>query len=183
MAFSASTISKTICHISNTDLTPPCSVLTFDLVLLHLLSVACFAYLVVVLSTALSPGYFTSHSPSLDGLAGSKSQDLDGERGDVFVMWDLALGDPSTPENLADSDRANSDSGPSYGSAVRQQSNMITPGDPSTASATVDAVDRFARDRVAFYVPLLASSLASTASFCVSSTIIRPGKLCYRPLL
>lgn len=169
MAFSAATIAKTICIAASHTSVPQCSVLTIDLLLLHALSLASFAYLLVVLSTALSPGYLASHSPSLEGVDVSNSDGVGGEAGSMFVMWELALGGSakqSTTDLAGGYETA-------YGTATQ------TPiGGPTTVmtEAGSEDVDRFTKGRVGLYVPLLFSSMAVLGSLCAVSTRGFPGE-------
>lgn len=175
MAFSASTISKTIClQHSNTGM-PKCSVLTSDLLLLHGLSLASFAYLLTVLSTALSPGYLASHSPSLSDLDGMNSDGVGGEAGGIFLMWDLALGGSPkvSPADFPDGYQARGET--VYGTAPPAvAASRVTSTTTEPSSETVNGnrkPDRFANGRVGMYVPLLFTSLAVV--FCISAVSTR----------
>lgn len=169
MAFSASTISKTICIDHSPTSVPQCSGLTFDLILLHGLSLAAFAYLVVVLSTALSPGYLTSHSTSLEGVDAADSNGVGGEVGSVFVMWDLAIGD-SPKTNAGD---VESDIREGYGTASRAIPDVER---TVVEQDQVQSTDRFAKGRVGMYSALLSTSLAVIFSISAVSTGGFPGE-------
>jgi hypothetical protein len=139
--------------------------------LLHSLSLASFAYLVIVLSTALSPGYFASHSTSLDGLDAMGGEGVGGEEGSVFVMWDLALGDspkglqaelPGETSRPSGYETAYGTAGPSVaGGSAAVEVEAAVPAD------NAGRADRFASGRVGLYVPLLVASVGAIASLSV----------------
>ncbi|KAK8847530.1 hypothetical protein IAR55_005388 [Kwoniella newhampshirensis] len=107
MAFSAFTLEQGVCSPTFPEfLLPTCPLLTFDLTLLHLLSTATLALLLVILSAALSPSYYLSMSPSSTSL--SESQGISGGAGkggisQGFVMWELALASPPSSPYLGPS--------------------------------------------------------------------------------
>jgi hypothetical protein len=168
MAFSYFTLVSSVCAQTVHDIfTPTCHVLTFDLTLLHLLSTATLALLLVILSTALSPNYYASLSPSFGEGADGKD-----DEGDMLVMWELALASPpSSPLLGPDAIASASADGAGYG--TRSTTTPIkASGDGSSKSDAQEHVertrievvaprkrDKFAEGRVWTYIPLLLSSI------------------------
>nr|XP_031858213.1 uncharacterized protein CI109_006356 [Kwoniella shandongensis]KAA5525285.1 hypothetical protein CI109_006356 [Kwoniella shandongensis] len=101
MAFSAFTLQNGVCATALPEfLLPTCPLLTFDLTLLHLLSTATLALLLVILSAALSPSYYLSLSPSSTSISESIQGGKSGMGGQGFVMWELALASPPSSPHL-----------------------------------------------------------------------------------
>ncbi|WVQ98168.1 hypothetical protein IAU59_005290 [Kwoniella sp. CBS 9459] len=91
MSFSLFTLNQSTCQPAFPDhMLPSCPLLTFDLTLLHLLSITSFIQLLMILSSILSA--FTGLSKSGDIGAGAG--------GEGFVMWELALASPSASPML-----------------------------------------------------------------------------------
>lgn len=176
MAFSQFTIDQGVCFNpknlpkagggSESLRLPACPILTFDMALLHLLSTATLALLLVILSTVLAPGYDLSHSMHHDPAAGSPRDSYDmgmGKGGSGgLVLWDLAMapvdaGDGGERERLH-VERYGATEGDEVGGS----------GSSGAAeSARVPAVpvyDKFAKGRVSSYSVLLACSLGVVAS-------------------
>lgn len=167
MSFSAFTISEGICStsISETNL-PTCPILTFDLILLHLLSTLTLCLLLVVLSTALSPGYYLSHSRENDG-TGVKD---DPESVDMLVMWDLALASSPSSPRLGASTSAAPGVPKTYGTADP----ALVVGE-TTSTEAVARKDKFAQGRLVSYSSLLLCSLGVLGA-SILSIINSPGR-------
>ncbi len=175
MAFSAFILKRGVCSndIAFNSTVPKCPLLTFDLFLLHLLSTADLALLLVILSTALSPSYYISHSPSLldrDGLAKNP------ESTDAFIMWDLALASPPSSPRL---DATPSSSTKTYGTATPatpltpaahpQPSNPYADGEsPSGDSLPPPRKDKFAEGRLWNYASLCSCSMGAIITTALS---------------
>jgi hypothetical protein len=167
MAFSAFTLGEGVCASSRPEIfIPTCPLLTFDMANLHILSIATFAHLLVILSTALSPGYYLSYSLLQDGSGsggegagshGSKIDDADGYDG--FVMWDLAVSSPPASPYL----------GPSRGFGI-EPSAASTPGSASasasarTATATTYGTTDFGPSPYAQPTPSASTNTSSTGT-------------------
>lgn len=160
MAFSAFTLSKGVCStILYEHILPSCPLLTWDLTLLHLISTVTLALMLVILSTALSPGYAMSLSSA--GEEAGQGSAARGEGGDDgFVMWELALASgPGTPLE-----------GPistGYGSMAVGDGGIVGAG----ASVPVPVVqgvirrkDKFAEGRIWSYIPLGICSVGASAA-------------------
>ncbi|WVQ75898.1 hypothetical protein IAR50_005533 [Cryptococcus sp. DSM 104548] len=99
MAFSAFTLEQGVCSPTLPEvLLPTCPLLTFDLSLLHLLSLCTFALLLVILSNALSPGYYASLMDDEEAAEAAGVGKPAGEQG--FVMWELAVGSEANSPTL-----------------------------------------------------------------------------------
>ncbi len=167
MAFSAFTITEGVCSIdlSQTYL-PTCPLLTFDLIILHLLSTSALALCLVVLSTALLPSYWLAHS-NIEGVPSGKD---DPESTDAFVMWDLALASPPSsprlsPQNSLQPSQARTYGTTSPGIPILPES-YPQPG--STPTEIPVKRDKFAAGRLWYYVPLLLCSIFACAACIIS---------------
>ena len=175
MSFSSFTLGEGVCSSSSKGvLLPTCPLLTFDLALLHLLSTATLALLLVILSNTLSPNYYTSISNLADEeddeegtsiSAGDRGRGRGGGvkngRGSVLVMWELAINSPPSSPRL---DPTSSLSGPSrpngYG-ATETTTNASHSG-PATVRDDTSVIrkrDRFSEGRIIWYSLLLLVSL------------------------
>ena len=145
MAFSAFILRRGMCTFKISDITlPTCPLLTFDLALLHFLSVACLALMLVILSTVLAPTYHLSLSPS----AGPEELQ-DPEATGMFVMWDLALASPPSSPRIKPV-------ASTYGSTQAAQE----PTNPyAESNGVAKRRDKFAEGRVMSYLPLAIGSL------------------------
>lgn len=101
MSFSAFTIANGVCSANTTKSfsLPTCPLLTFDMALLHALSTSTLALLLVILSTALSPGYAAS-------LSGIDEEDGTRREGEGLIMWELAINSPPPSPTLAPTSRS-----------------------------------------------------------------------------
>lgn len=172
MAFSAFTIHEGVCSTSYSELyLPTCPLLTFDLFLLHLLSITNLALLLVILSTALSPNYYLSNSTSLE--IDEEGGKADPESTDVFLMWDFVL---DSPPQLPVEDQ-NSPLLPSsskfYGAVPATPKRARAYSQPSpeqtTPRSSVPAKkDKFADGRLRSYVPLLLGSIGAGGASLLS---------------
>ncbi|OCF33860.1 hypothetical protein I316_04572 [Kwoniella heveanensis BCC8398] len=188
MSFSLFTLNQSTCQPAFPDhMLPSCPLLTFDLTLLHLLSITSFVQLLMILSSILSS--------SSSGLL--KNGDAGG--GEGFVMWELALASPpaSPPlkpqRSLRSSGRtAGSPTNSSTVAGVRSYGatstkpqpfsalelssstrDLTMPGSPhepsmarshigtASTSTSIGKKDKFAIARLRTYIPL------SIASLCV----------------
>lgn len=150
MAFSAVIVNDGVCARSLSVVRlPSCPLLTFDLTVLHLLSVSSLALLLVILSSICKPGYEMSHSLL------SESESEDGSpKGGGLVLWDMALA--PIPEPSA---------GPS--TAVRSTYGALSGEEAAVASAAAAPDfspppaprDKFAEGRLWSYAPLVVCSL------------------------
>jgi hypothetical protein len=137
--------------------------LTFDLILLHLLSITSLSLLLVILSIALSPSYHLSLS-DIEG--GSKS---DPESMDAFVMWDLALASPPSSPRVEEQGPFSPTTPRSYGTVpprpIMGSHSYSQPGPssapPASPPPTNRIKDKFAEGRVWSYVPLLVCSVGA----------------------
>jgi len=163
MSFSAFTFGEGVCSVSiSTDpdasphrdfQLPTCPILTFDLALLHLLSTATLALLLVILSTALSPAYQASQS-DIEGVGLKASREED----DVLIMWDLAINSPPPSPRLEPA-LMGGERGRSYG-AVEVE--VEAEAGPSGGTAVFEAPvkkDRYETGRVLTHGLLLLVSL------------------------
>jgi hypothetical protein len=176
MAFSAFTVTEGVCSPNISELyLPTCRLLTFDLVLFHLLSISTLALLLVIVSAALSPSYYRSLSLSADGNATEEDPDAAG----VFVMWELAIA--SAPSSPRLGPVAGPSAAPSYGTNV-----PATPSRPEKSTiagqVTIDNVpkvkrDKFAEGRVWSYTPLLLCSLGTMGAAILMIVKSRYGEL------
>lgn len=154
MAFSSFTLGEGVCSSSDRGagvLLPTCPLLTFDLALLHLLSTATLALLLVTLSNTLSPSYNATLSEiNKDPASGSGSA----QRGNVLVMWELAISSPPPSPTL------HPVAGSGYGSTD------LAPASASSSSVPTSTArrDRFAEGRVLSYSLLLVVSLGVIVS-------------------
>lgn len=150
MAFSSFTLGEGVCSSSDQSvLLPTCPLLTFDLALLHLLSTATLALLLVILSNTLSPSYYASLS-NLSDVSQDRGK-APARGGSVLVMWELAVhSPPSSPRLLP----AAGSSG--YGAT---DATVSTPTDGAIVKR-----DRFAEGRVVSYSLLLLASLGVAIS-------------------
>lgn len=175
MAFSAFTVKSGVCNqeLSSVYL-PACPLLTFDLVLLHLLSIATLALLLVIMSSTLSPNYYLSLSSSAEDQAAASK--LHPEGSDVLVMWDMALSSPPPSPGLRPSRSlvgayktyGTQDTGPRTSSSATAYSQ---PGSSEVQSVEDPEVlappalpkrrDKFASGRAWSYIPLLLCSLGT----------------------
>lgn len=119
MSFSAFTLGEGVCSASSSHPfeLPTCPLLTFDLALLHLLSTSTLALLLVILSTALSPGYAASLS-SVDGKQGQ------GDGG--LIMWEMAIDSPPSSPTISPL-RFGEASGSGYGAVEEVSTRSSTP--------------------------------------------------------
>jgi hypothetical protein len=171
MTYSYFTLVSSVCAEAVQQLfTPTCPVLTFDLALLHLLSTTTLALLLVILSTALSPNYFASMSPSYEA-----SKD---DQESMFVMWELALASPPSSPRLGPTRMDTGFTPIGYGTtgcpSAKKSSQLSDVENPyetgrgaSATMADVMAVrkrDKFADGRLWSYFPLLGCSLGVTIS-------------------
>jgi hypothetical protein len=101
MSFSAFTIANGVCSASTNKSfnLPTCPLLTFDMALLHVLSTSTLALLLVILSTALSPGYAAS-------LSGIEDEDGTRREGEGLIMWELAVNSPPPSPTLPATSRS-----------------------------------------------------------------------------
>ena len=175
MSFSSFTLGEGVCSSSTQGvLLPTCPLLTFDLALLHLLSTATLALLLVILSNTLSPGYYTSISnleldSDAEGRGVGTTTDGQGKgMGSMFVMWELAISSPPPSPRLAPATAHSSTTGPSgYGSTETRHIHNDTPPATDGAGAFTSSAstggsgrkDRFAEGRVVCYSLLLLVSL------------------------
>jgi hypothetical protein len=147
MSFSAFTLGEGVCSASSNPFElPTCPLLTFDLALLHLLSTSTLALLLVILSTALSPGYAASLS-NIDG------KPREGEEGGL-VMWEMAVNSPPQSPRLGPAVLnlgAGSGSGSGYG-AIESDIPRPTP--------SVSKTDRYAKGGVVVHALLLLVSIS-----------------------
>jgi len=178
MAFSAFTLHKGVCSTVVSDIfLPTCPLLTVDLALLHLLSTCNLALLLVILSTALSPLYYLSLSPSFPDTDAGGPAKVDPEAADAFVMWDLALASPPSSPRL-DATPSSRTYGTSVPATPITPASRASPSNPyqspaKASSASAEGAtpprrrDRFAEGRIWSYVPLAGCSLgvAGTAAF------------------
>jgi hypothetical protein len=163
MAYSAFTINEGVCSTSYSKLyLPTCPLLTFDLCLLHLLSITNLALLLVILSTALSPNYYLLHSPSLD--TETAAGETQTEAIDAFVMWDYVLESPSSippgehsPPLLPSSPKRTL----TYPQQSLGEGTSNLPGGPSRR-------DKFAEGRLRSYVALLLGSIGAGGASVLS---------------
>ncbi|KAK4686526.1 hypothetical protein P7C73_g3613, partial [Tremellales sp. Uapishka_1] len=170
MAFSAFTLQKGVCSSTTSHIfLPTCPLLTFDLALLHLLSSATLALLLVILSLALSPSYLSSYSLTSPDNPDGDEQSTKADDG--FVMWELALASP--PKSHANLPEAlppfisYGTPGPTTPLAYAQPNpyNSLLPASPSTAEFDAPRkTDKFAEGRVWSYGPL------AVCSVCVAVT-------------
>lgn len=183
MAFTAYITQTSVCVSQIEEIyLPTCPILTLDLTLLYLLSISTLALLLVILSTALSPKYYSSLSPSLDGVP----QSPESSQGDMFVMWDLALASPPSTPRLGPT-RTLASSSPvvrTYGTSVPATPVALatgeTPANPYAAETPlVKRRDKFAEGRVWSYAILLGCSLGVTGS---AIGVIRIGDLGALPM-
>lgn len=161
MAFSASTLKAGICSTSFSELyLPTCPLLTFDLILLHLLSITTLSLLLVILSIALSPSYHLSLSSlHVDGKNDPESMD-------AFVMWDLALASPPSSPHLERGDPLSGAGSRSYGAVAAEpmMGNGSYPQPTQTGQAEplpIAKKDKFGEGRVWSYIPLLLCSIGA----------------------
>lgn len=152
MSFSAFTFGEGVCSVSSDSgadrdfQLPTCPILTFDLALLHLLSTATLALLLVILSTALSPAYHASLS-EFEGVNKSTR-----EGNDVLFMWDLAINSfPPSPRLVASSSRE-----AGYGAVDAVEA---APSDGTIVFEAPVKRDRYASGRVLTHGLLLLLSL------------------------
>ena len=173
MAYSAFTIHEGVCSTSYSKLyLPTCPLLTFDLFLLHLLSITNLALLLVILSTALSPNYYLIHSTSVDTEIEGEAQ---AEPIDAFVMWDFVLeSPPSTPPGEHRSPLLPTSS-KSYGAVPATPKRILTysqpspeQGVPSHATDSPARRDKFAEGRLRSYVALLLGSVGAGGASVLS---------------
>ncbi|ORX34004.1 hypothetical protein BD324DRAFT_637992 [Kockovaella imperatae] len=140
MAFCAFILRRGMCSLSVSEVDlPTCPLLTFELALLHFISVSCLALLLVILTTVTAPTYLFSLSPSVDD---SSEEAQDPESVGIFVMWDLALASPPPSPRIKPS-------APNYGATLTDR-----PSNPY-AEIPVAKKDKFADGRVMLYLPLL----------------------------
>ena len=173
MAFSRFILKLGICSTSFSELyLPTCPLLTFDLILLHLLSITTLSLLLVILSIALSPGYHLSLS---DMEAGSKA---DPESMDAFVMWDLALASPPTSPRVEEPNPFSPRTLRSYGTVtpvpVMGSESYPQPGPSAPVTSPTPVLktkDKFAEGRLWSYIPLLACSLGGCGAS--SATLVK----------
>lgn len=154
MAFSSFTLGEGVCSSSERGvLLPTCPLLTFDLALLHLLSTATLALLLVILSNTLSPSYYATLSLTDSG----SGKDLQGDAGpsSMLVMWELAVGSPPPSPRLQPSSSA---APTGYGAIDSMPAPAVETPSSSSAPPTVKR-DRFAEGRVISYALLLLVSL------------------------
>jgi hypothetical protein len=170
MTYSYFTLVSSVCAEAVQQLfTPTCPVLTFDLALLHLLSTTTLALLLVILSTALSPNYFASMSPSYEA-----SKD---DQESMFVMWELALASPPSSPRLGATRMDTGFTPIGYGTTgtptTKKQAQLSDVENPYEAgqgasATTVDVMvrkrDKFADGRLWSYFPLLGCSLGVAIS-------------------
>ena len=166
MSFSAFTLGEGVCSASASSShpfeLPTCPLLTFDLALLHLLSTSTLALLLVILSTALSPGYAASLS-NMDG----KSREEGG-----LVMWELAVNSPP-PSPLPAILTLGGGSG--YGAIDEDEAmtRIVTP--------PIKRQDRFAKGGVVVYALLLLISVGVVISAIVLMTKGEFGRYLHGP--
>ncbi|WOO85109.1 uncharacterized protein LOC62_06G008606 [Vanrija pseudolonga] len=146
MAFSAVIVNDGVCASSLSVVRlPACPLLTFDLAVLHLLSVSSLALLLVILSSICKPGYEMSHS-----LLSESDSESGSPKGGGLVLWDLALA--PIPEPAA---------GPS--SALRSTYGTVEAVEAAAAAPDFSPPpaprDKFAEGRLWSYVPLVVCSL------------------------
>lgn len=169
MSFSSFTLGEGVCSSSSKGvLLPTCPLLTFDLALLHLLSTATLALLLVILSNTLSPSYYTSISNLIDDEEnedrtsdGDRGGGMKNGRGSVLVMWELAINSPPPSPRL---DPASHLSGTSRstGYGATETSTSINHSVPVTVRDSTPGIvkrDRFSEGRVICYSLLLLVSL------------------------
>jgi len=172
MAFSAFTINEGVCSTSYSELyLPTCPLLTFDLFLLHLLSITNLALLLVILSTALSPSYYLSNSSSLE--ANDNGVKVDPESTDAFVMWDFALDSPPHSPVGEPSSPLLSSASKSYGAVPatpkrNRAYSQPSPGHDTPSSASSVKRDKFAEGRLWSYIPLLLGSMGAGGASVLS---------------
>lgn len=128
----------------------------------------------VVLSTALSSGYYTSLSTSLQSDNGEVNEGMGEEGGDVFVMWELALEESPKKGNTALSETRGEIGTAGYG-ATRPDQALSANTAVSTETSTSRQTDKFAGGRVGLYVPLIGASLSAFSAICVVSASGYPG--------
>ncbi|WVQ83187.1 hypothetical protein IAT38_005326 [Cryptococcus sp. DSM 104549] len=200
MAFSAFTLQQGVCSPTLPEfLLPTCPLLTFDLTLLHLLSTATLALLLVILSSTLDPNYFLSFSEDED------AEELEGSGGKSqgFVMWELALASaPSSPVlGPSTAPKLRAGLSPTTPSTVRSYGTPLPatpltganpyaqPGEGPTMPGTAEIGlgseaahemkpppkrrDKFAEGRVWTYVPL---GLCSLGVACASMLVLNFGE-------
>lgn len=175
MSFSAFTIHEGVCStdLSDTYL-PTCPILTFDLVLLHLLSIVTLCLLLSVLSTALSPGYYLAHSSAAAYGDGAKD---DPESADMLVMWDLALASPPSSPRVAPA-LLNPYASKSYGTTESTVPVLGTQGDdPEFPAPITTRRDKFAQGRLASYLAIFTCSLGVCGA-SITSILNSPGRYC-----
>ncbi|ODO08618.1 hypothetical protein L198_00350 [Cryptococcus wingfieldii CBS 7118] len=170
MAFSAFTLEQGVCSPTLPEvLFPTCPLLTFDLSLLHLLSLCTFALLLVILSNALSPGYYASLLEDEEVAEAAGVGKTTGGQG--FVMWELAVGSETGSPILGPSraeDRPNTAStSVSYGT-LSPTTALRNPYAPEHAEAqdTSDPLfpaptkrDKFPEGRLWTYLPMALCSI------------------------
>ncbi|WVF69688.1 hypothetical protein IAT40_004467 [Kwoniella sp. CBS 6097] len=182
MSFSLFTLNQSTCLPSLPDhMLPSCPLLTFDLTLLHLLSISSFIQLLMIFSSILS----TSSGLLKDGESG----------GEGFVMWELALASPPhSPQLLPQQDlppfsgNSGLSTDPTNPSGVRSYgatstSPQVEPtmpgsqhGPASRLSSRVGKTssgkrDKFAIGRLRTYIPLSIVSL-SVGCGAIASNLI-----------
>ncbi|WVN89340.1 uncharacterized protein L203_104563 [Cryptococcus depauperatus CBS 7841] len=184
MAFSAFTLQQGVCSPNMPEfLLPTCPLLTFDLTLLHLLSTVSLALLLVILSAALSPAYYSSLSEATESVK-------DGHDG--LVIWDMALASvPSSPTWHVLSLEAESSNAPttsrSYGTLspstpihfAKSQDPLrgSLSGNISTTTEIQDVSkrrDKFAEGRLWTYLPM---SICSAGVICANTVSLKVGQL------
>ncbi|WVR04728.1 hypothetical protein IAU60_001739 [Kwoniella sp. DSM 27419] len=159
MSFSIYTLNESTCQPSRSEtMLPSCSLVSFDLTLLHILSISTFIQLLMILSSMLSAVRL-----------GAKDGNKDG--GEGFVMWELALASPPHSPRLGPSAMPAVDglsaNFATYGatsiSAVPAQL-AASNGQSEQSLAATDSGskrrDKFAVGRRRTYVPLAFGSLA-----------------------
>jgi hypothetical protein len=173
MAYSAFTINEGVCSTSYSKLyLPTCPLLTFDLCLLHLLSITNLALLLVILSTALSPNYYLLHSPSLD--TETAAGETQTEAIDAFVMWDYVLESPSSIPPGEHSPPLLPSSSRSYGAVPATPKRTLTYPQQSLGEGTSNLPggpsrrDKFAEGRLRSYVALLLGSIGAGGASVLS---------------
>ncbi|KAL1407264.1 hypothetical protein Q8F55_006682 [Vanrija albida] len=145
MAFSAAIVDNGVCARSLSSVRlPSCPLLTFDLTILHLLSVSSLALVLVILSAVVRPGYEMSHSLLSDSESDTSSPGKSGG----LVLWDMALApipEPAGPSSAPSTS--------TYGAvrAAEEQPPDFSPPHPPR--------DKFAEGRLWSYAPLVACSV------------------------
>ena len=189
MAFSAFTVKRGVCSSTLSEIyLPTCPLLTFDLILLHLLSISTLALLLVILSTTLSPSYYMIHSPSMSQGDGPSSKLEDPESTDAFVMWEIALASPSSPrlEPVVSPSTAKSYGTYSPATPIHFETPSTSQFPPAqlsyspTSSEPASTIpvkrDKFAAGRVWSYVPLMLCSIGAFAASTVTLVKTKYGK-------